>query len=73
MNTDYNVVSMCAEAIEGVLPRETGVNFAIWIKAELLDSCARHLLAIALLQRTPRIAMRGRNPCSSWQGARNKR
>jgi hypothetical protein len=37
MNTDYNVISMCAEAIEAVLPKETWADFAIWIKVEKLD------------------------------------
>jgi len=47
MNTDYNVISMCAEAIEAVLPKETCVKFAIWIKVEKLD------VVPTLLQRTP--------------------
>src|SRR5690348_14054042 len=37
MNTDYNVISMCAEAIEAVFPKETWADFAIWIKVEKLD------------------------------------
>jgi hypothetical protein len=37
MNTDYNVISMCAEACGAVLAKETRVKFAIWIKVENLD------------------------------------
>ena len=47
MNTYYNVISMYAEAFGHVLPRETRVKFAIWIKVEKLD------FSPILLQRTP--------------------